>query len=77
MVDTVSKFLLVACALEFLVIIALHIFYSRQIQKLLDKLMSRDYREYHSVTAPPKKNERIELPETPEDLRVLQGFQIP
>lgn len=74
--DIVSK---IAIA-EFFVIIALHFFYSRQIHKLLDKLMSRDYRDYHSVSAAPKKDNgiKVQLPnEVPEDLRSLQGFQIP
>lgn len=65
---------------EFLVIIALHFFYSREIHKLLDKLMSRDYRDYHSVSAAPKEPNgiKVQLPtEVPEDLRSLQGFQIP
>lgn len=78
--DTVSKVLLVTCGLQFGVIIALHFFYSHQIQKLLDKLMSRDYRDYHTVHAPSKKEsqDKIKLPDgIPEDLRTLQGFQIP
>lgn len=65
---------------EFFVIIALHFFYSREIHKLLDKLMSRDYRDYHSVSAAPKESNgiKVQLPtEVPEDLRSLQGFQIP
>lgn len=76
----VTKFLILFCLLQMVCIIALHIFYSHQIQKLLDKLMSRDYRDYHTVHAPSKKEsqDKIKLPDgIPEDLRTLQGFQIP
>lgn len=75
--DFAVKFLTIVCALELGVIVVTHWFYSRQIHKLLDKLMSRDYQTYHATVAPPKK-ETIRIPtEVPEDLRVLQGFQIP
>lgn len=50
-------------------------FYTRQIQKLVDKLMSRSYHEYKNATAPPV----VRLPpeaEPPEDLRPLQDFQM-
>lgn len=76
--DSLSKTLLIVCLAQAGCIIALHFFYSREIHKLLDKLMSRDYQNYHTTVAPPKKEARAPEPfEVPEDLRVLQGFQIP
>ncbi len=50
-----------------------HWHYSRQIQKLIDKVMSRNYAEYQAVTnPPPPEPPRINLNDDPqEDLRVL------
>lgn len=48
------------------------IYFMRQIQKLVDKAMSRDFAEYHRVTQPVP--ERPKLPDyspPPEDLNVL------
>jgi hypothetical protein len=59
------------------VIIFQHIFYSWQIHKLVNKLMSRNYFEYEQSLKP--QDVRIKLPtenEVPEDLRVLQGFEL-
>ena len=76
--DIVAKYLLVLVVVQSVIIFALHFFYNWQVHKLLDKLMSRDYRDYHTTIAPPKKEPKVPvMPEVPEDLRVLQGFQIP
>lgn len=49
-------------------------FYMRQVQKLVDKLMSRSYTEYITAQKPPL---RVEVPtEAPEDLRSLSEFSI-
>ncbi len=53
------------------------VYFMRQIQKLVDKLMSRDFSEYQTAVTP--KPPRAKVQETaplPEDLRVLQGFHI-
>jgi hypothetical protein len=76
--DGASKFFLTLCIAEFLVIIALHVLHSWHVHKLLNKLMSRDYRDYHTTASPPEPIKRAApVPDVPEDLRVLQGFQIP
>lgn len=53
------------------------VFWSRQVQQLVDKLMSRNYTDY-SVAAKPKEVERrIQVPlaqDLPDDLRILNGF---
>ena len=46
-------------------------------QKLLNKLMSRNFAEYVQTQAlknPPKRSQSIEEDEMPEDLRQLQEF---
>ncbi len=51
-----------------------HFFFLRQIQKLIDKLMSRDFSEYNAAN---KKviEKTIKIPSEPaEDLRTLQTF---
>lgn len=51
-------------------------FYMWQIQKLVDKLMSKSYTDYTSAKNPPKEV-KVQVPaEPPEDLRVLQEFSI-
>lgn len=60
----------VLCAL----LAAQQIFYLWQIQKLVDKLMSRSYTEYATAKVPPIK---VEVPaDPPEDLRTLQEFSM-
>lgn len=54
-----------------------HIFWSRQVQQLVDKLMSRNYAEYSVVSRPKEVERKIQVPlaqELPDDLRILQGF---
>jgi len=51
-------------------------FWSRQVQKLIDKIMSRNYAEYVQASAPPPAPSRIMVPEEREDLGALQGIQI-
>lgn len=53
---------------------AVHCFYLKQIQILLNKLMSRSYMDYQVAQ---KKEPRVDFkldPDTPDDLRVLQGI---
>lgn len=57
-------------------IVAQQIFYLRQIQKLIDKLMSRSYVEYEKANAGPQPP-RVRLDDNvPEDLRPLQDFSL-
>ena len=49
-------------------------FYMREIQKLVDKLMSRDFGEYNRIASPQPKL-KVKLPEgIPEDLGALKEF---
>lgn len=61
------------------IIVVQHFFYMREINRLIDKLMSRDFSEYKRAVEPsiptgtrPEANHDV-----PEDLRVLQNFQLP
>ena len=54
--------------------VAQQFFFMRQIQKLVDKVMSRSYTEYVRAEKPAKKETIIAEPA--EDLRALQEFQI-
>ena len=75
--DIVVKFLFLIVVVETGLLVALHVFYNYHIHKLLNKLMSRDFRDYNTV-AKPKERLEVKLDtDIPEDLRVLQGFQIP
>lgn len=52
------------------------VYYLWQIQKLVDKIMSRSYTEYTRAKEP-KKDLNISLSQdAPEDLRTLQGFTL-
>lgn len=55
------------------------IYFMRQIQKLVDKLMAKSFVEYHQVTAPPvPEKPKPQMPlGIPEDLRVLQELRLP
>lgn len=66
---------LLALTLSFLFI--QQFFFMRQIQKLVDKVMSRSYTEYvkSSVSAPVPQQIKISE-DVPEDLRTLQEFQL-
>lgn len=50
-------------------------FFLHQINKLIDKVMSRSYTEYIKAKEPPQKPVRIET-EPIEDLRTLQEFTL-
>jgi hypothetical protein len=53
-------------------------FYTSQIQKLIDKLMSRDFSDYKRTIDPPKAAPKHQEPlPYPEDMSVLQNFQLP
>lgn len=52
------------------------IFWSRQNGILLDKLMSRNYHEYQASSIPRNTERPVKIPDLPEDLRTLQGFQL-
>lgn len=68
--------LIIFILIEAAVIIIQQLFFMRQVQKLIDKLMSRNYFEYESAKPRAEKLE-VKLPkdnELPDDLRVLQGI---
>lgn len=47
------------------------------IQKLVNKVMSKDFSEYtQAKSIVPKRTVKLTEPEVPEDLRSLQGFNI-
>jgi hypothetical protein len=52
------------------------IFFTRQIQQLVDKLMSRTFTEYQQAITPPVKRARVEHKEAPDDLGSLHELQI-
>lgn len=52
------------------------VFWSRQVHKLVDKLMSRSYAEYVQATKPLPAVNRIQTPEEREDLGALQGIHV-
>lgn len=56
-----------------LLIIYQHWFYSAQIQKLVDKLMSRSYTEYVKADAPPVIRDAF-FEDSPDDLGSLKEF---
>lgn len=43
------------------------IFWSRQVQKLVDKVMSRNYAEYDQISRPKRENKLQQPPEIGED----------
>lgn len=52
-------------------------FFMREIQKLVDKSMSRDLTEYARASIAPSVKAKVQLPqEPPEDLRILQEFNL-
>ena len=60
--------------------IAQFFFWSRQVQRLVDKLMSRNYAEYHQLQNPPEKMQpsgiTIPLADVRQDLGALEGFGV-
>lgn len=64
-----------ACAMLCAALVALNMFWGRQVQKLIDKVMSRNYAEYTHVNAPPAppREMRIDLGQA-EDYRSLEGI---
>lgn len=52
------------------------IFWTSQNQKLVDKIMSGDFRTYHQVASKPVERKVVVQSEPPEDYRALQGFQV-
>jgi hypothetical protein len=51
------------------------VYYSRQIHKLIDKLMSRNYHEYKQAERPPEPFKvKLAPEETPEDMGALMDF---
>ena len=65
--------LLIALLLAF--IAGQQFFFLRQIQKLVDKIMSRSFTEYVMAKEPQKPKISVPLDE-PEDLRTLQEFSL-
>jgi len=49
-------------------------FFMRQVQELVNKLMSRSFMEYKNTVEPPPPRVKID-DSVPEDLRALQEFQ--
>lgn len=49
-------------------------FFLRQIQILVNKLMSRSYHEFKAAEAPPQPRIIQEDHDVPEDLRVMEQF---
>lgn len=76
--DTSSKILLGIIVVQGAVIVAQHLFFSHEIHKLIDKLMSRDFADYKRAASPP---EPVKPPTPdygpPEDLSTLQSPQLP
>lgn len=68
--------LLVVILLLFAVVIHQQLFFSKQIQSLVDKLMSRSYAEYQAVKEPPPPKVVQVQHDVPEDLRALQEFNM-
>ncbi len=61
----------------FCLVVFQQIFFMRQIQKLVDKSMSRSFQEYQSAERPKEKPGPLKIPtEAAEDLRVMQEFQM-
>lgn len=56
------------------IVVFQQVFFMRQIQKLVDKAMSRDFAEYKKATDKPEKVTVQLQSELPEDLRTLQGI---
>lgn len=66
--------LLVVLVALLAVIVLQQVFFMRQIQKLVDKAMSRSFQEYRQADKP---FEKVKIPVDPaEDLRALQEFQM-
>lgn len=57
------------------IVVYQQIFFTRQNQQLVDKLMSRSFQEYQTAKNPPPPRVQISN-EIPEDLRPLQEFKI-
>lgn len=51
-------------------------FWMRHTQKLVDKIMSRDYFSYESAQTKPEKNPEMKDQDAPEDLRVMEQYQV-
>lgn len=76
--DIAIKVLLGVIVVQTVIIVAQHVFYSREIHALLNKLMSRDYAEYKRANDPIVAPPRAEaMPPIPEDLSILNNFQLP
>lgn len=57
-------------------VVSQQIFFMRHIQKLVDKVMSKDFQHYQSAQ---KKDERVKVQvseEAPEDMRVMHEFRM-
>lgn len=58
-----------------MIIVVQQVYFMRQIQKLVDKIMSRSYTEYITATSPPPI--RVQTTnEIPEDLGPLKEFSL-
>ncbi len=52
------------------------VFFTKQIQLMINKLMSRDYADYERVATPAPPRPIIVPSEAPEDFRPLQEFNL-
>lgn len=52
------------------------IFFTSQNQKLVDKIMSGDFKTYHQVASKPVERKVMVPSEPPEDFRALQGINL-
>lgn len=58
-------------------VIYTQVFFFRQTQLLVNKIMSGDYHAYVRSEKPADIAQRVPAPpDPPEDLRILQGFQL-
>lgn len=59
------------------IVIWQQLFFFKQTQLLVNKIMSGDYHAYVRSDKPAVTNQRVPVPQDPpEDLRILQGFQL-
>lgn len=62
-----------------LLLLLTNTFWALQCHRLVNKLMSRNYAEYHQLTNPPEAQEkgiRVQLPDVRQDFGVLEGFGV-
>lgn len=59
------------------IVVAQQLFFMRQINGLVNKIMAGDYHSYVRTEKPQATQTRIPVPQDPpEDLRILQDFRV-